>query len=119
MKQGRQQSTKEEQHRHFDSVAYWREQYERAEARCRQLEQRNVQLERANDDLQKMQLPVSVPEASKRKAESRKQGGSAKRLKSLPKKPEDSVMGAQVTFAGDLDILGGIGEGRSPFELHS
>jgi len=114
-KRGRQVSTEEQQHRHLDSVAYWREQYERAEAKCQELEHRNVQLERANDALQVQYVPVSPSVSPKRKGDARKQAASPKRPKGTPEIPENSVMAAQGTFGGDLDTLDGLGEGKHSF----
>lgn len=112
MKRGPQRFTEEEEHRRLDSVAYWRERYERAETKCHELEHRNVQLERANDALQIQQVPVGLQGSTKRKGEAHKQDRSSKRLRGAPEVPENSMMGAQGTFAGDLDVLDGLGEGK-------
>jgi hypothetical protein len=114
-KRGRHVFTEEQQHRHLDSVAYWREQYERAEANCHELEHRNVQLERANDALQVQYVPVSPSVSSKRKGDARKQAASSKRPRGTPEISENSVMAAQGTFGGDLETLDGLGEGQYPF----
>jgi hypothetical protein len=111
-KRGRQIFAEEQQHRHLDSVAYWRERYERAEAKCHELEHRNIQLERANDALQAQHVLISPPISSKRKGDARKQAASSKRPRGTPEVPENSAMAAQGTFGDDLDILDGLGEGN-------
>jgi hypothetical protein len=115
---GRQIFTEEQQHRHLDGVAYWRERYERAEAKCQELEHRNVQLERANDALQIQYTPVNPSVSPKRKGDARKQAASSKRTRGTPEIPDNSVMAAHGTFGGDLDTLDGLGEGKYPFQLH-
>ncbi|KAF2799315.1 hypothetical protein K505DRAFT_294774 [Melanomma pulvis-pyrius CBS 109.77] len=105
LKRGPQRFTEEEEHRHLDSVTYWRERYERAETKCHELEHRNAQLGRANDALQIHKAPVGLQGSAKRKGEAYKQNRSSKRLRGAPEVPENSVMGTQGTFAGDLDVL--------------
>jgi hypothetical protein len=117
-KRGRQLFTEEQQHRHLDSVAYWRERYERAESKCHELEHRNVQLERANDALQIQYTPVNPSVSPKRKGDARKQAASSKRTRGTPEIPDNSVMAAHGTFGGDLDTLDGLGEGKYPFQFH-
>ena len=52
LKQGKRPVTNEHGHRHLDVSAYWKDRYDESEQRCRELEHRIVQVERAKDALQ-------------------------------------------------------------------
>ncbi|KAF2180900.1 hypothetical protein K469DRAFT_590807 [Zopfia rhizophila CBS 207.26] len=119
LRQGRQPIAEDSQHRHLDSTAYWREQYEKADTKCQELQGRIIQLERETETLQRRadveSVNASTTASSKRKRDAGKQTNSKslKRARLSQEKSSDSLaVAVQDTFADDLDVLDGLGEGK-------
>ncbi|KAF2269787.1 hypothetical protein CC78DRAFT_564477 [Lojkania enalia] len=98
--------------RHLDSVMYWKDQYEVSEEKCRGLEHRITQLERANDALQSRQNVESVhtETSSKRKRGVKKQAKTSKRSKVSDNISDPFAPATQDMLAVDSDVLDPLGE---------
>ncbi|KAF2475071.1 uncharacterized protein BDR25DRAFT_212990 [Lindgomyces ingoldianus] len=124
LSQGKQRITSRDSHRHFNSVSYWKEQFERVQQSCQQLQQRNVQLERANDHLQNLAIQPEgkVTPTAKRKRRGGKQAPSKRGRPSLTAS-DHPTLGQEGTFSNDLDLLESVGEAgntlsRSLYNVH-
>ncbi|KAF2659843.1 hypothetical protein K491DRAFT_712374 [Lophiostoma macrostomum CBS 122681] len=115
LKQGKQPVTDSGGHRHLDVGAYWRDRHDESEQRCRELEHRIVQLERAKDALQSRPdiegIIAKDSRTTKRKGGANGSARSTKRVKASSDTVDKSVKGAQGSFADDLETLDGLGEG--------
>jgi hypothetical protein len=115
LKRGKQPVTGSGGHQYLDISAYWKDRYDESEQRCRELEHRIVQLERAKDALQSRpdieEIIVKDSRSTKRKGAAGGSTRASKRAKASSDVVDKSVKGAQGSFAEDLETLDGLGEG--------